>query len=276
MRKSSLLLILYLFSACYCRSQDILDSRHTLKFANYLYDQQDYESAINEYYRACFFSECSILNQTRLFQSCLYSGKFPEGINIFEAKHPSFTANNDTLDLLYGKLLLSGDRFSEVYSLVGHSKSLTEEHRIFLTLCADLKSGKWNDPTEIKSMVLSCSNMNPLEPVVMSIESAKYKKPGLSLALSAIVPGSGKAYSGYWKDGITSFLISALTTWQAYRGFHIYGTSRPYPWIYATLSLSFYAANLYGSYKSANKRNYDTREGILKQFDNVFSKMYRF
>ena len=69
--------------------------------------------------------------------------------------------------------------------------------------------------------------------------------------MSAIIPGSGKFYTGRWRDGAVAFLFVSLNTWQAYRAFNKNGINSIYGWIFGTISLTFYSANIYGSYKSA-------------------------
>lgn len=63
--------------------------------------------------------------------------------------------------------------------------------------------------------------------------------------LSALLPGSGKVYSGAWKDGLTSFLFVAAHAWSSYRGF---STGRAgYGYTFAALGAGFYIGNLYGT-----------------------------
>lgn len=74
-----------------------------------------------------------------------------------------------------------------------------------------------------------------------------------AVILSAIIPGSGKIYSGAWKDGLTSFLFVAANAWSSYRGF---STDRPgYGYTFAALSTGFYLGNLYGTRQWARHMN---------------------
>ncbi|MBU6330963.1 MAG: hypothetical protein KGQ80_00940 [Bacteroidetes bacterium] len=74
-----------------------------------------------------------------------------------------------------------------------------------------------------------------------------------AVILSAIIPGSGKIYSGAWKDGLTSFLFVAANAWNSYRGF---STGRPgYGYTFAALSTGFYLGNLYGTRQWARHMN---------------------
>lgn len=74
-----------------------------------------------------------------------------------------------------------------------------------------------------------------------------------AVILSAIFPGSGKIYSGAWKDGLTSLLFVAANTWNSYRGF---STGRQgYGYTFAGLSIGFYLGNLYGTRQWARHMN---------------------
>jgi len=63
--------------------------------------------------------------------------------------------------------------------------------------------------------------------------------------LSALIPGSGKVYSGAWKDGLSSLLFVAANAWSSYRGF---SSDKPvYGFAFATLGTAFYIGNIYGT-----------------------------
>jgi hypothetical protein len=83
----------------------------------------------------------------------------------------------------------------------------------------------------------------------------KRKSPGLALAMSAIVPGTGKFYTHDYIDGIFSMLSIGVTGYQAIRGFQDKGTKSTYGWIYATVATGFYLGNVYGAFSSAKRYN---------------------
>lgn len=71
--------------------------------------------------------------------------------------------------------------------------------------------------------------------------------------LSALIPGSGKIYSGAWKDGLTSLLFVAANAWSSYRGFSM---DKPgYGYTFAALSAGFYFGNLYGTRQWVRHQN---------------------
>jgi hypothetical protein len=276
MKKNSFLtVIILLFAGLACNSQDILDFGHTIVFANYLYKKGNFEHAIIEYQRAWLSGNLSVRSQTELFQSYLKTQKVGEGINLYRNKYPSLLANNDTLELLYGKLLISSQSFNDLSYLLEKSKSLSEEQSLFLSLSSDLIQQNWSNTFQNKSEILNYSTLSNYYQIIHEINFINYKSPCLSIAMSAIVPGMGKVYSGYWKEGLTSFTIIFITAFQAYRGFSRYG-SKPYSWIYASLSASFYLSNLYGSYKAASRNNYEKRHRIKNEIEKAFDQMYTY
>jgi hypothetical protein len=276
MKKSSLVLCFVALSVLFSNAQNIFDYKNTVKFASYLYSKKNYSAAINEYNRAWFLENLSNASQKELFQSYLFSNNYSEGIETYKSKYPSLLANNDTIELIYGKLLISKKLYKDVNYLVQNSLCLNTEQLLYLTVSAELLAGEWHSAIGKKVELINFTKLEPLESIIIDIEHVKYKSPILSLSLSTFVPGLGKVYSGYWKDGLASFLVVSLSAWQAYRGFDLYGTSRPYTWIYAFLSTSFYLGNLYGSFKSANKKNYFLKHSILNKTNDTYSKMFCF
>jgi putative component of membrane protein insertase Oxa1/YidC/SpoIIIJ protein YidD/TM2 domain-containing membrane protein YozV len=78
----------------------------------------------------------------------------------------------------------------------------------------------------------------------------KQKNPYLSALMSSIIPGSGKIYTNHIFDGLYSFLVCSTFSYLTYNSFKKHGFNYSTV-IYGTLSISFYSANIYGSYKSA-------------------------
>ncbi|NPA80719.1 MAG: hypothetical protein GXO29_06700 [Thermotogae bacterium] len=79
------------------------------------------------------------------------------------------------------------------------------------------------------------------------------KSPAVAAALSALIPGLGKAYAGRWKDGLYSFAINsslALGLYLAARD-----DSKPRMAVYGLAFAYFYLGNIYGSYVAVRKMN---------------------
>jgi len=257
-------------------SQNIYNSDHRIRFADWLYDNQEYGNAINEYRYALFSDQCNFSCQIRLFNSYLLTKQYNPGINTFRSVYPQGLANNDTLEMIFGKMLILNANYSELNNLIRSSVTLSGDQTYFLDISNDLFAEKWENAVQKDLNFQVNLKSDYYRPIINKIENTRYKKPYVSFLLSAVIPGSGKMYSGYWYDGIISLSIVGITAWQAYRGFTLYGTDRPYSWIFATLSASFYISNLYGSIKAANMKNYNLKQGIHKDVEEIFNSHYTF
>jgi hypothetical protein len=257
-------------------SQNIYNSDHRIRFADWLYDNQEYGNAINEYRYALFSGQCNFSCQIRLFNSYLLTKQYNPGINTYRSVYPQGLANNDTLEMIFGKMLILNANYSELNNLIRSSVTLSGDQIYFLDISNDLFAEKWESAVQKDLNFSESLKSDFYSPVINKIANIRYKKPYVSFLLSAVIPGSGKMYSGFWYDGIISLSIVGITAWQAYRGFTLYGTDRPYSWIFATLSASFYISNLYGSIKAANMKNYNLKQGIHHDVEEIFNSHYTF
>jgi TM2 domain-containing membrane protein YozV len=255
-------------------SQNIYDSEHRIRFANWLYDKKEYKSAINEYRYALFSGQCNVSCQIRLFNSYLLTEQYNPGINAYRSVYPEGLAYNDTTEMIFGKMLILNADYSELNNLIKSSSTLSDDQLFFLDISNDLFAEKWENAVQKDLQFTDNLKSDYYKPVIKKIENTKYKKPYISFLLSAVIPGSGKMYSGFWYDGIISLSIVGITAWQAYRGFTLYGSDRPYSWIFASLSVSFYVSNLYGSVKSANMRNFNLKQDIHHDIEEIFHSHY--
>lgn len=107
-----------------------------------------------------------------------------------------------------------------------------------------------------------------------------YKNEVLSGVLSAIIPGAGKIYTQEYGDGITAFLLTGLFAYLAYTNFEHDHPTRA--WIFTALGAGFYAGNIYGSVASAqifNARvNFEFDQGVklFLEEKNYFTPTYDF
>jgi hypothetical protein len=102
-----------------------------------------------------------------------------------------------------------------------------------------------------------------------AFENQKYKKPVLALFMSAIIPGSGKAYSKRWADASFSLILVGTSAFASYRAFRKKGVSSFNGWLFGGIAVSFYSSNIYGSYKSARKYNEDLRLQYQKDAEGI-------
>ena len=79
------------------------------------------------------------------------------------------------------------------------------------------------------------------------------KEPITAAILSAIIPGAGKFYTNEYSDGIWAFLASVGFAYLSYDNFHAKHEFRG--WIFGGLAAGFYAGNIYGAAASAQLYN---------------------
>jgi len=77
------------------------------------------------------------------------------------------------------------------------------------------------------------------------------KHIGLACILSAAVPGLGRLYAGRPSDALSSFTTVVGMGWLAYRTFGREGSDSTEAWAYAAASGLFYLGEVYGSGKAA-------------------------
>lgn len=251
-------------------AQGIFDHKITEAFATYLYEENNYAAAITEFNRAWMLNEISAKSQAMLFQSYFNNNQYYAGIKRYKTRYPDILSQNATLEFIFGKMLIASESTEAVNWLTGNSTSLTNEQISFLNFSNKLI--KYESGNVLGALIkYEDENMPPsYKSILLQYENYENKNPVVSLALSVVIPGLGKVYSGYWKDGVTGFLSIALTGWQAYRGYSRYGASHPYTITYTIISASFYFGNLYGSFKSAKRYNYMLNKEINSQINAVF------
>ncbi|MFH1319815.1 MAG: hypothetical protein ABII90_04070 [Bacteroidota bacterium] len=113
------------------------------------------------------------------------------------------------------------------------------------------------------------ANYADLYQLTYNFEHEKYKSPALALMMSAVIPGSGKAYSKRFGDALISFLFVSTNAYASYRAFNKKGIKSPNGWIFGGLAFSFYSANLFGSAKSAKRYNSDLQKRYQNNAENI-------
>ncbi len=238
------------------QGQNLYDKEHTSSFAQFLLQSQQYHLAAIELERLVFLDQDNQIAKIQLVSAYRKSNNWEQGIRKLSSWNPDLDFD-ESLAHEWIKLLLLNHNFDQASSYLStqspFSGQVTKHYLLASSLLHedfDFASQLISDPEVSKnpenSLLLSHLNTQ---------QQYKYKKPGLALGLSAVVPGLGKVYTKDWKDGLISLLFVATNAWQAYRGFSQNGTSSVYGWIFGTMAVGFYGSNLYGSWKSAQDYN---------------------
>jgi len=239
-------------------SQDIHDLNHSKQFADYLYKTGQFKFASEEFERIVFLDSKNLTFKLKLINSYRKAEDYYPALNRF-----NLFFGNSLFELPaefaeeYVKLLMLTKQDSLAYNYLSLNKTLNPDARQNYQLASLLLQKKWDESFQyaMKYPVNSDKKNADLHLLAFEAKQLKYKNPGVAALMSAVVPGSGKAYTKNWKDAVISFIFVSVNAWQAYRGFNKYGNKSVYGWVFAGLASGFYIGNIYGSAKSAKKYN---------------------
>ncbi|MCX7994342.1 MAG: hypothetical protein N3A65_01015 [candidate division WOR-3 bacterium] len=211
---------------------DLFEPDKILKFADYLYLQGDFNSAVNEYRRYLFLSDSNKQETGEKIIDCLVR------LKRYDEADSSLKYISDTTRALYLKawiFLLKGDypRVREILKM----KSTEHKARYYIGLSY---AGEFNFSRAKEFINLPA----PLP---------KLKSPFLG-GLFSIIPGGGHFYCGRLGDGIYSLLVIAAGSTVAYYYYHNNKNAKFY--LASGITILFYAGNIYGGINSVRNYNY--------------------
>ena len=245
--KYMVIIILLFLAANTTNGQNLYDTAHTKAFAQYLYNTQQYRFAAEEYSRIADSACSNCLDYALKSVECyeiVYDYK--NALNQFE-KHILPQARIDTQYYFnYVKLLIKDHQYTSAYIYCDSVKAP------YTTKILNIKYGlsviEGYTPPSSQELIIP-------EFKVLADNEIKQKRMFSAIAMSAIVPGSGRIYCGYVREGITAMLRSCFDYLHVVYGFRKYGFRDPYPLFFATVSVCFYIGNIFGTAKSVNKYN---------------------
>lgn len=250
--------------------QNLSDYDNSLKFARYLKSTQQYTFSTEEYERMNFIwpGDSSIVLE--LVQSYRLNNQCNKLETCFELlKKNIFQDNSLTSSREYLSFALTckteTDRFLEITPLLQRSERCFYELSYFWITQKFDSAFKYN---KVNGEILKTSN-NDLFQLTEKYRNEKYKRPALALMMSAVVPGSGKAYSKRFGDGLISFLFVGTNAYASYRAFNKGGIKSANGWIFGGLAFGFYTGNLWGSAKSAKIFNSNLRKRYQINAENI-------
>ena len=275
-----IILVIALFTVFYeMKSQkgDLFSLENSKKYANHLFLRGEYQLSFNEYKRLCFLDSTNTFFQTRLLQSSYRGKMYKKGIEQARFLYPSDSLFPKTVAREYTYLLLNTEYTWRTQSFINSTKTFSQENKLFYSLSNLMLDFQMDSARSMH--VNNYRNMNSLKidnlnTILIQAETFKPKSKLLAGTLSAIVPGSGKVYSGNVRDGIFSFLYTSLSGYQAYRGFKDKGINSIYGWVFGSISTGFYLGNVYGSVKAITTRINRHREDLIQQTRNVVASSY--
>lgn len=259
-----------IFSIVFCvstfaQTNPLKSDLNRILFADYLYCEQDYLRAAEEY---------ESLSHTFVTDTILYKiGKSYSIIGNYSKAINSFNLIPDSSEMFFNSRLEQAKIFY-----------LTNEKNLLLNL---LTSDNFSSP-ELKKLLISFYlNMNQPDSISNDLiqlsdedeftlknfferrKNPPYKSEMLAGILSAIVPGAGKIYTEEYGDGITAFILTGLFSYLSYDNFKHNHNFRAY--LFSGLAAGFYLGNIYGSVASAQIFNAKIDFNFLKELSDYLS-----
>jgi hypothetical protein len=240
-------------------AQHFMNYDNTVKYAEHLYKNRNYKQAALEFERVLVIEPRDTSSILKMAACYRLSHDYQTAKSRINAAFPGLVAEYpEKFAREYFKILFEDQEYRSACAFLHENKNLGAQDRCIyelgsLIMLTDWETARHFASTNFASNTASASFIL-LNEAVLHGEKLRYKKPAIAAVLSSVLPGSGKIYTGYYKDAVFSFLFistSALLTWRAFQnnGFDVKSG------FYGLLTCSFYLANIYGSSLSANKYN---------------------
>lgn len=245
--KQVVIIILFVVVANTIKGQNLYDTTHTKIFAQYLYNTQQYKFAAEEYSRLADSTCSNYLDYALKSIECYeIAYDYKNAINQFE-KHILPHGNIDsTFFFNYVKLLVKNHQYQSAYL---YCDSVKAPYTI--------KSYNIKYSLSVIEGYPSTTNQELIIPELKALANRDIKQKRMfpAVTMSAIIPGSGRIYCGYVREGITVMLRTCFDYLHVIYGCRKYGFRDPYPLFFGTISVCFYIGNIFGTVKSVNKFN---------------------
>ena len=256
----------------------VTDADKVYAFAEWLYEQGEYDRAAGEYLRFMFLNhktnDSEIMIKIGLCYK--YAEDYSKAISTFH-KILDLTIDDSQIEAVYYelascffKLELYQDSLSMV--LQAHGVIQTKSPRILLLETADkLCLTEWETAfllidTYLKRPQVTYGELAlELNNLAKQGQSLAYKSPLFAGILSAIIPGSGKIYAGHFMDGVFSLITVGIFGGMAAYSFYEEGIESVRGWIYTAVGGIFYMGNIYGSVTAAHLYNAEQEQKIIQK-----------
>ena len=275
-RLITLLIIAVLGTNLVLRAQEnLLNFENSLKFARYLSASGQYASASEEFERLNFLwpgDETVMIELVRNYRLGKQCDKLIPSMDLLTKDDLIFKSRDYSHEFLRFAL----DCKNPVSEYINIASSLTPKENAFYTTAYYWIIGPSDSIFNItwKNQEILAQNYPELYLLSLNFEGERYKKPGLALLMSMIIPGSGKAYSKNWGDAVVSFLFVGTNAYASYRAFNKKGVGSVNGWIFGGLGVSFYTANIWGSFKAAKKYNTNLNIQYQKNAERIIYNNY--
>lgn len=232
------------------------------KFADYLFEEEQYIKAAGEYGRYLFAEDSFPQNADSIFFRIALCYRLDENYKNSISYFRKIADKYPESPLLADSYLKIGTCYSLMDSFELSNKILktclpkesTEKNRTGELMSLNyMQTKEWDKAREFLNS--SNSDKKQLFSLLEKGETLPKKNKLASGLFSAIIPGSGKFYCNRPADGFHSFATVSLSCWQAYEGFEENGIHSVKGWIFGVLGGLLYLGNIYGSVVAADIYN---------------------
>ena len=257
--------IALLSSFIFSQKIDFNSPQNIKLFADYLFCDNDYLRAIDEYEKYLSVVDDDSVHFKVAIGYSVINDQIKAYQKFSSIKRTSSFYEQSKIEMLKSLYLQNIDSSYFLYSdILIHSQSpfSNNAYRLKNTSLLIFK----NDLPEKEKFLFPFENedKNSLSNFYDLKNNPPYKSEAWSGILSAIIPGAGKIYTKEYGDGITAFILTGLFAYLAYTNFEHNHPTRA--WIFTAIGAGFYAGNIYGSVASAqifNARvNFEFNEGV--------------
>jgi hypothetical protein len=249
---------------------NLLDFENSLKFARYLSVTQQFDFAAQEYERLNFIRPNDSLITFELVQTYRLNKqceKIDYSFDLFSNQGRLFK-NNDFVREYLRFSLTCRINDQNYPGLISHLKPEEQAFYASSYFWVNKQYDSLFNYFSKEKDLLARANIN-LHDLTNSFAQQKYKSPFLASLMSTVIPGSGKAYVNRWGDAFVSFLFVGTNSYASYRAFKKKGTNSVNGWIFGSLAVSFYSANIWGSAKATKNYNFRKKETFQFNAENI-------
>lgn len=247
------------------------------RFADALYEQQDYLRAAGEYQRYLFVEPNATESLLLKISRCYRLGGKPEQalryLNRLLAQHADHAVIQAT-EFALGETYFYLGKYGYSLEILEHTLSnrslafrFPSQQLFGLNL---LMQKRWQTASKYWTSLAA----EPLLPEQLAgvlhyqelAEAGMHlpqKSPFIAGTFSTLVPGAGRLYVGRRSDALMTIFVLGLAGWQAYDGFAEDGVSSTKGWLVGTLGSVFYLGNVYGSVVAAKVHNREAEAMFL-------------
>ncbi|MCD4718478.1 MAG: hypothetical protein K8S13_01265 [Desulfobacula sp.] len=269
--------------------QLIITSGMQYEYAQKLFNEKDYETAMVEFKRLihffpdyehkdqvefnigiCLFNLKKYHDAARVFNEIIINGKendFTKEACFFQSRAFMNLGNNGYAQIVlqnYLKLVEDRETKDRIYFNLAkiHLTEARNGEPDSLILAREYLS-------KISRSGANQYNSDQYLDLIIKVEDAPKKNPGAA-GLFAIIPGGGFLYCERYHDALVTFLLNAGLIFAAYEAYD--HDNKALAGVIGFVETGFYTGNIYGSISSAHKYNRAQTIKILNQDFSISSK----